>query len=555
MLQFPNGKTKNRDTPASIPGSLSSVAQFLAKSVPQVHRGKCLPISFRKFNSSVLLGEKIQPIQSWKPAVKEKGNVETSKPLKSSSVFEPEACLNVLADLSLHYKPNPGEPKWPDSPPANDSACGTSSSLELSSPSPLYSFSPLDRQATLLLQKAQRLFLELVESELTFLTGIKLLLRYFVEPCLLRSFHLSITCTPLLTLNSVLIRLVERHEKLHSILQKCEVDTALEAIEQLFSRSNYSEYSGAVSFIVYLMHTKVAPFELLFPSQLGTFLEKAQPGQRRMDLSVLLLLQKPMTRIAKYPLFLSAMTQLDPANKKIIHCLETVCLELTRIDQQIEAETIKFDTVKSLNKNLGFESYVGRPAHFFGPITMCGKILVFTVDVTDCNTFEACASAASVFCQQNHLVITRSGSKAESIRFVLPFSQCELITNVRGCIHGLTTSAELTIKLLVNNQDFSYEILLVGLDDDTFGELGLALEAIATDCTLQARTSHGDLVIDPKTAIYDVRSTCTSTKRHSGTDRRCYFRQVYNVDVAEALQKLSKSPKMLKLPKLLKHFV
>lgn len=405
---------------------------------------------------------------------------------------------------------------------------GSVSTVAVVSPMPNLSFSPIDKDHSVKSHQILRIVHELEESEHSFITSMKLVARYFVEPCLMRCHNLSTTCTPLVTLKSHLAELIEWHERLLVTMRENCLENTLSAIEQLLTNSCYSEYSGAVNFVVYLMQVKVVPFELPFLSQIVRFLEKCQPSPRKQDLSVLLLLQTPIARIAQYPLFFSSMLLIRPSNPKLSHSLESVCVKLTDIDMRIGAENVKFNTIEHLGRTIDYYERVHKIAHSFGPLTYCGDFVAVTVHCVGWKKFHTYLILAHVLCHQYHLVVTERAGKIASnspIRFILPFSHCHVTENVVGCVRGLTCSGKFATKIAFHTNGLWYEILLVSVEEEDHGHFLKNLRNIARIPAKYKYKSGSDCSVDSRTGIYDTDSQVE--------DGRCYGGQVFNVDIGQ----------------------
>lgn len=406
------------------------------------------------------------------------------------------------------------------------------SSIDLVSPNPKLSFSPgLQPQA----KKTQLVMQELVESEKNFIVGMRAVTRYFADACEMRCHNLAMCCEPLVSFGAHLQEMVANHEELVRKLAKTQFPYDLLEISENLEKTNYAEYSGTVLLLVFLIHERVSPFETQFISSLNQFLEAFQPFGRRMDLSVKLLMQKPLARIAKYPLFLLALLQLNRGNMVVARALELVTEKLTEIDRQIETESVKFDTLKVLEENLNYTSFVRRPAHFYGPIAFCSDYVMFSVGVPGLTVSQ---EAVSVICHKYHMVVA-SKRKPATIRHILPIPACTFIYQVYNCVSGLTSSANFAAKVVYWRLGQQYEFLLASVNEDDHAEflscLGLR-DSLRVDGNPKLFAS-ADVHIDPKLAICDIVEPQNASEE---TRQSCYFNQVFDVNVAEALQQYKK---------------
>lgn len=410
---------------------------------------------------------------------------------------------------------------------------GSVSTIGLISPVPNLSFSPIDKENSIKAKQILQIFQELKDSENDFITSMKLVARYFVEPSLMRCLNLSTTCTPLVKLKSYLTDLIVGHEKLLATMRENRLSTTLTAIEQILTDLCYPEYSGTASLVVFLVKVKMIPFELTFLSQIVKFLEKCQPSPRKQDLSVFLLLQKPIARISKYPLFLTSMILIQPSSITLLHSLQSIHVKLTDIDMRIGNENVKVESIMQLDLTMDYYAKVQKMAQSFGPLMYRGDFMAVTMESMGWKKFRTHLELVHVLCHQFHLVVAEKKERTApkpNIRYIIPFSHCELIENVRGCVRGLTCSGNFATKIRFQKDCLWYEILLVSLEEEDHANFLQSVRNIVGIPRNQKYNSGNDCFVDSRTGIFDIIG--------QGDRSRTYARHVFNVDIGRALQQL-----------------
>lgn len=535
------------------PGSLDSVIVSSQQRKPLLKYGLDLfLLVLRRLRSSVPFGSSVRRTNEGKNAVERENSDNTnnsSGPLVDSSLL-------VLAGPSLGAilvgSVSPVVPSY--SEVVDKMQLQTAHPLELLdqlsplssvgvvSPKPGISFSPADYQATLLHQKTDRVIQELVESEHNFVASMKAVSRYFADACLVRCSNLSVTCAPLFAFSKLLHEMVANHEVLLRHMRSDRLEVALGALDRTLATTNYAEYAGTAEMLALLSHGETPPFELAWIRSLNQFLERFQPFGRRMDLSIHLLMQKPMARIAKYPLFLSALLLLNPGTHYLARSLLAVTSRLSQIDTQIETETVKLDTLKLLERSLNYLALVGRPAQFFGPVTFCGEFAAFSVVATGSGEFAVNHQLVDIICHKFHMVIAGKTTNGQKMRHIFPIAACAFVRDVYKCVSGLTSSADFAVKVRLEVTPCQYEIMLASIDEDAYTGFLEAVNFKGVRVTTHPRfPAPGDCFVDPRLAIYDV-SVDPRTLVDSAT-KKCYFRQVFDVNIGEALQELFRERK------------
>lgn len=522
-----------RTSQSNIPGSLTSVVHpaRTSGSARRTFQGiERLLLLLRALKDVSVFGEPVTQFLEAEQEREEREEREEKKEKEIEEFLSPAAFSpQTTAPLSSGWISSPGS----------------------RSPFPQLSFSPPVNSSGEASRKIARVVQELQESEQTFVASLRLAKSYLVEPMLVRCSGLLLTCAPLIVLNRLVDEMITNHEKFLGSLDGT-LDSALLALQQLLSVLCYLEYSGTVSFVLCLIHAQQTPFSATFVTQLRNFLEKFQPGHSHMDYSVNLLLHRPMARIAKYPLLLSAIVKLDTKNTLVTSCLEFVTRKLTEIDRQIETETIRFDTVQQLGKTANYREVCGHIAAFFGPLSYCGTLLATTVKCAGFQRFYIDKAIVHVMCHSHHLVVGEKTKNGLAIRFLVPYTQCTVVSEVQGCMHGLTSSGSFVSKIMFYKHSYEYEILLASAEED-YCKLKEALGLIENatkklpgynKCQNTLAPNLEECYVDPSTGIYDIRITGQECRNSNSSHKlevdtgRCYFRQVNNVDVGEALQQL-----------------
>lgn len=179
------------------------------------------------------------------------------------------------------------------------------------SPEAFYSFSPRDLREKQRATHLNHTIRELIHSEELFCNSLGTLERYFIEPLYLRCIATGLECSPLLNLKSNISNLLARHMRFYkAILKNSSPKNCAQKILTLFEVEALCQHEVHARLTLKLIELQVPPFESKYIQQMQNFLESNQPRDRNIDLSILLLLQIPLSRIGKYKIFLSNFQKL-----------------------------------------------------------------------------------------------------------------------------------------------------------------------------------------------------------------------------------------------------
>lgn len=390
---------------------------------------------------------------------------------------------------------------------AVEAASSKSGFSDCISPVPLTSFSPRDKLAAARAINLTHTLHELVQTEDGFVKSMRLLLSFVIEPSLLRCQHLRITCTPLIELEKGIHIILATHEAfLENLCVKID-----DAVLAVFSNLKaYVDYSSAVDIVLLLFKKRTVPFQSGFVQSLQRFLENYQPKQRNMDLSLLLLLQKPMARIGKYQLFLLALVKLDPHYGG---ALQKVKDSLTEINYLLAANVTKLQALTAVNAHTNYSVTVGKCAHFCGLMEYTGQCTAFWITTE----FEVNSNPVGLVLYKNHLVTTHKGK----IVLFVPFSACQFMLDANGVTGGLCANTRTLTKVIFEKDGCQYEMMFIFLDSEHQKFVEACKDAPTKPL---GYPNSSDCHILPKLGVYDLdlNDNAVFELRHS----LCYFKQL-----------------------------
>lgn len=253
---------------------------------------------------------------------------------------------------------------------------------------------------------------EIIQSEETFCKCLAQLGKFYLDPLLLRCQTIGLECTPLINLREVVTKIHTRHLKFHkSMVSNPSASNFAKEVENLLRSQTYSHFELYSTLIKHLVKSHTLPFEVGFSEQIQRFLEQNQPQGRNMDLSFLLLIQKPLSRITKYPMFLHNLRPQLDYKRKFAKFKEQ--LDLINMGIGNNAERIK--ELQSIHFSMAHPAAIKNP-FYFGLLKHCSQNVTIKLQLNGRNIWSLKKYQVLVF--ERHLLIVDS-SKAHPI-FCLP---------------------------------------------------------------------------------------------------------------------------------------
>lgn len=463
------------------------------------------------------------------------------------------AGLDILRDLDLSsnldlirdYEP----PKLPEeltqddpevhietSPGLLKSSAESNISQWLTSPQALILFLPGDMAEAQTRVQINYTISEVVQSEYAYVKSLLLLGNFFIEPLLMKCTGLKITCTPLLNMEVVIKSFRDKHERfLAHVSAEKDIDVLAREMTEVVSEPSYGRYAACAELLLYLVNVQTPPFVLSYIQNLQTFLERNQPGERRMDLSLLLLLQKPMGRIAKYRLFLGALAKLCPENGAISTAMARVNGRLAEINAEIHENKERQGVLESVALWLDLTDVPVPVYQFYGLINLLGLCTVLYLVPTRRGTPEPVLKECNLLLHDNHVIL--ADAKFLKPLFVLSFDNCQMVAEASDSVGGLYSEDPLASKIVFELGNCQYEVMLISSTQAGHEAILRACaemlpEPLEYDCL-----SDLDCYVGPSLAQFDL--DLENSDALQGRSSTCYFRQVFRVDTNPAASRFN----------------
>lgn len=398
------------------------------------------------------------------------------------------------------------------------------------SPAALVSFSPDALQAERHSAVASTVA-ELVQSEYVYVKSLELLAKFFLEPLVVRCAWLRLTCTPLLHMGQMVDALRARHEAFLGEASRGS-EALVAGIAAVLAEPAYGEYPTGAELLRALVQHQVPPFELLYVRSLQGFLEQSQPGDWRMDLSLVLLMQKPMGRIAKYRLFLQALARVEPDNARVLDAVAPVSRKLALINDAIAENDSRLRALREYGASLNYARLGVHHIEYFGCIRHVGRCAVLWMAADRRGAMAVSSRVARVAVHDRHVVV--ADNAALSVLFVVPQPNCRFVADCASSDGGLYSDDRMTCKLVFAVGHSMYEVMLVTKSEEAHASLAASLQPFAGTLVAYAQTSDGDAFVGPDVARYDL--DLADQQEFQRWKHSCYFREVYQV--SEAVQTL-----------------
>lgn len=425
------------------------------------------------------------------------------------------------------------------------------------SPIPALTFSPQDKSITTQKYKLQKVLEELLDSEENYVVSLTLLLNYYLEPLVSNNIY---RCgLPLITIKNLLSILIESHTNMlqqlrslyhHPRNQDCErsiIYIATEVAKNIFDIGInvpiYEEYCNVYESVLKIIKDSdhinskyKKDSNQAWVKGWKNYLEATQPISKRMDLSFLSLVQKPISRVAKYRLIIESLLKYSGTNSSIYTYCNLVKSKLNELNDN-SREFIMNDNSSKINNFLNFDGTsfgIDLSLEFFGKCLMIGSLSVVWVE----NDNEK-SSTMGVFLYKSHLIMSdisiRRNSKNE-INFIIPLSICNLFSDPRECDGGLYSKYPHTMKVLFEYQYCQYEILIISINkteqDVWYNYLDTLINHVNGPFKLGYTSSDSSklIILYPENIIpYDVSLLKVSSYRKFKD--YCYFKNPISLNI------------------------
>jgi len=196
------------------------------------------------------------------------------------------------------------------------------------------------------------------------------------------------------------------------------------------------------------------------------FLEASQGSENRMDLSFSSLIQKPISRISKYKLFLDTLLKLTPVSEDpSSHFQIRECVN--KIDEQIR-EVNRYGMQEKYKCNLLFQNLIFSPKTLKFPVEYLGlPILSASLDcVWVGKDRQVQYQVFGAFLFKTHLILANVSKENKfEVKFLIPLSICKIHEpNAESILGGLYTNYDESFKLIFEYNFTLVEILCLQYD-------------------------------------------------------------------------------------------
>lgn len=424
------------------------------------------------------------------------------------------------------------------------------------SPLPITSFSPVDKPRNLQKYKLQKVIEELLDSEENYVVSITMLLNYYLEP--LVNDKTDGCGIPLIFIKELLDKLIENHtammHQLRFLYQQPRYRKNEESVNYTAAQFTimifelgidiyiYEEYCNIYEDVLklvrdfdYINLNNRKALNTTWVKGWENYLEATQPVSKRMDLSFMSLIQKPISRAAKYRLIVESFLKYtcscnDSDNYNTIYqYYELIKSKLNKLNKNTRLSK-DHDVGLTINTLLNFEnSSIGMQLslQFFGTCLMVGSLIVAWIekDVEKSSTMGA-------FLYKSHLILSEISYrrvKKYDIKFIVPLSICSLFKDPNEKDGGLYTNFPYTTKLVFEDKFCQFEIMIINVTRKEHlvwqDHLDTLINFVNGPYTLDYSRSntHKLLIVYPDTICpYDVSPLDASIYRRS--KYFCYFK-------------------------------
>lgn len=408
--------------------------------------------------------------------------------------------------------------------------------------------------------KLGKLVEELFDTEVVYVDSLTMLKKFYIDP--LVSSNSPMCGIPFILLQNILQLLIQNHLQLLKIFQNCGEARNIQNVSKLLEHisSNalsvhlYEEYCNVYEDVLKLVKQEHLVDKLrmneTWTKGWQNFLEATQPSTKRMDLSFISLIQRPIARLSKYKLIavstakhVAKIKNKDDDDMNVIDQLVvSIKNKLMQINDQSQEFEMKDKTLQ-INEVLDFENIncfnVKLSLQFFGKNLLCGILVAIWLQRKKLDVMESEVRAMTVgsFLYKSHLILCDVGNKATSkkhdIKFIIPLSKCQISENLQDTWGGLYSNYPYTIKLIYENGFRQYELLLVSLTKNEFlawrNYLKTIIEVVNGMYPLDySDTSFPSVVYNSDTiAPYDI---CLYDQRtYERYKVFCYFKMSFSV--------------------------
>lgn len=386
---------------------------------------------------------------------------------------------------------------------------------------------------------------ELISTEKAFVLSLGLLQERILKPLFDRCELQRSRCPPL----ENLLQLVAKLTVMHSPLIELQGQELLSRVAKILQDTQtYVLYYINADVFSYLWRCEQSVFDHKFLESISHKLEsnEVEGAGAKLDLSVLLLVQKPMARIVKYQLLIGSISKFNPHNKAISDTLQSVKNSLHQINSGVGEALQDGSELQLLKSNVNFENTMGMCPQFYGRLklaTVAGfgwpkyrKGWSLTNTQVLALFFEQCI----VFCDFGLRI-----KKAKPL-LVLPYQSCDFLNGAGEYDGGLIDKSGISAKVRFRHGGCEFEVLLRFPSSKVFLDVLAYLTSVNrspssrdVECYLPSSFAPSDICIEDRLV-----------QRHRYD--QCYFRKVLEFETRSPSKRLLTSRFVTSLLRLVK---
>lgn len=261
----------------------------------------------------------------------------------------------------------------------------------------------------------------------------------------------------------------------------------------------------------------------------------------KLDLSILLLVQKPMARLVKYQLLIAQLLIVHPESEAIQCLLGSVKASVQRINTELEKIENCTEITRSLSELISFKQTIGQcPLHY-------GQLRQVSVASFAWPTFKRdwkiSKTVALLLIFQTDLIICdlRSTRRRKTPLLVIPYDTCEFVRTHDDFDGGLTIENEQCAKIRFFYKDCEYEVILGFPNQEALNSILSLVQKtqygrcrLGVECFLPQSIAPSDILIQ---------SNSVEKKKY----QQCYFRKVIRYELSSPLEWYSRSRSLRRL--------
>lgn len=414
-----------------------------------------------------------------------------------------------------------------------------SSAIDLISPEVDISYSPNIERSNRQ-NKLKQIITEIIETEESYLNGLKIVKNYYAEPLLIKNKLVPI---PINNLHSCLTEIILIHSKLltdlvdNQFIQDIDefVILVAELIQNLINPFYYNQYVE-----IFKCVTKVVKDNEMFDTinrdwngGWRNYLEASQPYKKKADLSFSSLIQNPVARVSKYKLLLMTLTKYcnDDQNIIINHSLEKLETKLQLINNKVGQDFVG----NQLNKLINFYSIdllFRYSSQFFGKPLLIGSLSCIYINLNR----KAKLVTYGAILYKTHLILTKYKiyKRKMDIEVLIDLSKCKISQELQDFEGGIFSYDPFKFKIIFEYKIFQHEIMFVFLNNLEFdiwlNQLNSLVNVVNGPYNMDfSRAKERTFNVVPRDiGFYDIR--LMSFRNPSPIVNRCYFQQNFDVE-------------------------